>query len=306
MPYGVVDRWNLDRIHSRAGFHPSVVYGPDDNPWAKTLYVSSAHARASDSARNGEKFSHPLKTIARAVAVANANDRIVVGPGHVETIDAATDLDITTAGLRLVGVGRGANRPKLDFTTTINAIAKLNAAGIELHNFQLECSIDAQSFMLSVLGADCLISGCRIYGDGSSQAVYGVAFGVDADNSVIRNCEIFQETAGGTAGIYCNGTDGLVVKDCWIHGDYSAGCFSNITTAATNLLITNNHLESSHANDVCIDLVGTATGWITRNLCRVATDAETTWIDSSDCQLAENYGVNADAETGMLIGAVSA
>lgn len=62
-------------------------------------------------------FDRPLATIAAAntKCVANRGDIIFVKPGHAETITTATQLALNVAGVAIIGLGIGSNRPTLTF-----------------------------------------------------------------------------------------------------------------------------------------------------------------------------------------------
>lgn len=87
---------------------------------------------------NGNKgtFDSSFGTIAGALSncVANRGDIIFVKPGHAETISSAAILVLNVAGVAIVGLGVGSNRPTLTFTTATTANIPVTAANVSVSN----------------------------------------------------------------------------------------------------------------------------------------------------------------------------
>lgn len=85
---------------------------------------------------NPGTYNQPLATLQRAVDLSNSNtgDIIMVKPGHAETISSATVLALNKAGVAIVGLGVGTNRPTLTFTTAATANIPLTAANVFIQN----------------------------------------------------------------------------------------------------------------------------------------------------------------------------
>ncbi len=85
---------------------------------------------------NRGTFDSPFATIAGALSncVANRGDIIFVKPGHAESIANATTLILNVAGVAIVGLGVGSNRPTLTFTTATTANIPVTAANISVSN----------------------------------------------------------------------------------------------------------------------------------------------------------------------------
>jgi hypothetical protein len=58
-----------------------------------------------------------------------------VKPGHAETISDATSLLLDVAGISIIGLGVGSNRPTLTFSTAATANIPVTAANVALQNF---------------------------------------------------------------------------------------------------------------------------------------------------------------------------
>jgi hypothetical protein len=75
----------------------------------------------SNGTANGDgTFARPYSTIDAAVGncTADNGDMILVKAGHVETVSAAGGLACDVAGISIIGLGNGKNRPRINFTAT--------------------------------------------------------------------------------------------------------------------------------------------------------------------------------------------
>lgn len=278
----------------------ALINAPD--PWGRTLYVRSTHIRASDSG-SGLDPSAPLATLAQAMTNAVAGDQVIVGAGHVETIVSAAQLDVTLDNISVLGLGKGSQRPKITVTTIVGAFARVSGDGVLMSNLVLDGGFDAITKLLHVTGDD--FHGVELAVTQSTGQPVNAILLTTADRAKIIGLEAEQNAAGATSCIDCVGGNEIEIAGCRIRGDYSASCVENSATAMVAADIGRNKLDNLNAVDVCIDMVATSKGWIHRNWCRIATDAQTTWIDPGDCAMFENYGVNNDGETGKLIGTAS-
>jgi hypothetical protein len=102
------------------------------------VYNGTALQSGQRGGSNGNKgtYDSPFSTIlyASTQCVANRGDIIFVKPGHAETISSAAILTLDVAGVAIVGLGRGAMRPTLTFSTANTANIPVTAANIMVHN----------------------------------------------------------------------------------------------------------------------------------------------------------------------------
>src|SRR3990172_802905 len=287
------------------------------DPWARTLYVQSVHTRASDSKNSGRDFNAPLKTLARAIVLAAARDRILIGPGHSETITSGTGLAVNKAGLQIIGLGGPTDAPLITIagtvTTAANAVV-VSAANVKFNNIRFGCGLDLLTTIVIVAGGagGGVFEDCFLETSGAVQPVSGIV--IEDVNCRISRLRVPNGTGFESAGsvqailISTTGADFCTIEDCEIYGDFSAANIAN-TAAVVNLQIVRNRLTNLNAVDTVIDIGAVATtGMIAHNLMRIATDAQTTWIlqgAGSLMSLFENYGVNNNQETGILEGTPS-
>lgn len=278
------------------------------------FFVGSTVAGAGTGSGHGYTPDAPLTTLDAAVArcTANKGDMIVVLEGHAESLAADSGVDLDVAGVRVVGLGRGASRPTFTFTTAVTADFKLAAAGVSIENLLFVAGIDALTGPIEVSGADCAIIDCEYRDDSVNNYETTDVLTIIAGGTRCLVDGFKYLHIGGTGGTQgqsvinvAAGVDGVEICNCVIATDAQLGGIE--CGNATNLNIHDNIIDTSHADDVAITLGATSTGMVYRNFLKIATDAQTTWITAvNDCALFLNYGVNADAETGVLIGTVSA
>ena len=272
-------------------------------------WVDSVNGASTNS---GNGPTDALDTLDAAVGkcTANQGDTIVVMEGHSETIIADSGVDIDVAGVTVLGLGHGADRPTFTFDTAATADFKLAAASVKIQNLLFLAGIDALTGPIEVSAADCAIIDCEYRDDDSNnyETVDVVTTTTSADRLLIDGFRFTHE--GGSGGtqiqsvINIAAVDGVEIRNCFIVCDGANGGIE--CGQATHLHIHHNYIESTHANDVCITLGSTSTGLVSHNNLKIATDAQVTWISATnDCALFENYGVNADAQTGGVIGTVS-
>ena len=145
---------------------------------------------------NGNKgtFDSPFSTILYAMTqcTANRGDIIFVKPGHAETISSAAILTLDVAGVAVVGLGRGAMRPTLTFTTATTANIPVTAANISFKNFLLKANFADIVSAFTATGTstptDFLIEECE-FRDGSSILNFLKTF---TGNATANSCDGFS------------------------------------------------------------------------------------------------------------------
>ena len=282
------------------------------NTYAGNVFWVDSAIGSDSTASKGQK-NRPFATIDYAVGrcTANNGDIILVAPGHTETVIADSGIDIDVAGVSVIGLGRGSDRPTVTFTTAVTADFKLAAANVTVQNILFKAGIDALTGPIEISGADCALLDCEYKDDATNnyETVDVVVTTSSALNVLISNFRYVEDAdVAGTDNqsvIQLNAADGAIVTGCQITCMGTAGAIEDATTS-DGILISNNVIETRNATDLCIAVTANTTGTIEFNRCKLATDAQTTWITATnDCALYENYGVNADGQTGGLIGTVS-
>lgn len=79
-------------------------------------------------------YGSPLKTLARAIAIAKQYDIIILKPGHAETISSATALALSVADVTIIGIGNKASRPTFTLDTANTATITVSANNVAIQN----------------------------------------------------------------------------------------------------------------------------------------------------------------------------
>lgn len=234
-------------------------------PGSRVIYLCNA-ARTGD---DQEITRRVVSTLATALSYcrANMNDTIVVLPGHSESV---TTTPTFVAGVRIIGVGNGANRPVFRWTAT-TSIWTVAAADVVFSNLRLRLEGAVVVRGINVTAADVVFSGCEfeMVSGASNYATTGVEFSGSSDRGTISGCR-FRGTANGTVtdGVKISGTgDGYLVQNSLFHfGGHITNGLLHVTGAATNVVVRDCDLFNTVATSqqcVVVDDVA-ATGFFTR------------------------------------------
>src|SRR5574341_216941 len=107
----------------------------------KVYWVGNGTASVQDdvvAGSNGNKgtFNRPFGTLDYAIGQCKASrgDIIYIKPGHAETISSATALALDVAGVAIIGLGVGTNRPTFTLDTAATATIGVSAANMSMVN----------------------------------------------------------------------------------------------------------------------------------------------------------------------------
>lgn len=258
----------------------------------------------ASAAGSGFSPDSPVLTIDAAIGLCTASngDIIVVMEGHAEAIVGAAGIAADVAGITIVGLGRGRNRPVITFTTADAASCDISAANVHVENLVFVNGRDAQTAMINVTAAGCVIKGCEIQtGDGTTQAVVGILTSALADRLRIEGCHIHGlVTAGTTSQISIVGGDSIVIKDNILFGACGAtGNISAATTASLNGLIIGNVIQNQTAdgNNKTIVLGAGDTYMIVDNRMAVIDSMSPAPVTAAGAYVSANYWTGAAGVT---------
>ena len=242
------------------------------------FYVDGGDSAASDTAGFGSDPDAPFATIDFAInqCTANQGDVIFVLAGHTETLSSGTIMVLDVAGISIIGLGRGADRPTLTISATGGNIP-ISGAGIVFENFLILTTgtIDATAG-ITVTAADVLIKDVEMRESATdSQIVDGIVVATGGARCRIENFR-FLGAAGdaGASGISITGAvDGVEIIRPNIDGTLSAGAIENVSGVCTNIVIDRPILRNRHSTqDGCVVMVATSTGFLISPWCRTATN----------------------------------
>lgn len=276
-----------------------------DVPTGDIRYV---HAGSGSSTGPGFSPETAYATIDQAISACTADndDVVVVLPDHTESITGAAGIALDVAGVRVIGLGVGRNRPRITFTTADAASCDVTAARCSLENLVFINGRDAQTAMINVTAADVTIKGCELQtGDATTQAVVGILTNASADRLRIEGCHIHGlVTAGTTSQISIVGGDSLVIKDNIIIGACATtGNIAAATTASLNGAIVGNLIlnQTADANNKTIVLGASDTYIIANNRMAVIDSTAPAPVTAAGAYVSGNYWTGAAGVTASTL-----
>jgi hypothetical protein len=238
---------------------PLIQTHPGKAFWVSNSTTGLLPGQRGGSDGNRGDFNSPFSTLAGAIAqcVANRGDVIFIKPGHAETIATATALALNVAGVAVVGLGSGSNRPTFNLTATAATIT-MSAANCTLWNCLVTGGIDAIVAVFTISAADCSLQ--LNYRDVTGQCTDCVLTTAGANRLFIDVNDYDGDTAAGTnAGIAIVGGDHIEIKGRYMDGNFAVGGIDVRTTATTDLFV-HDFLYFRTRNSADIFLVDTVTG----------------------------------------------
>ncbi len=266
------------------------IIGPNVKTEGKTIYVSSVTGASNASGLSPQEAVTTI-TLALAAATANQGDIIVLLPKHAETITAAAGIAIAKAGVSLIGVGYGAQRPTITYTTANTATTTVTAADVYIGNVLFIGNF------LSIAGA----------------------INVTAANLTLENCE-FRDTDA-THGFLCavlatgaaNTADGLTLLGCRRTGtSTTGGAMVNITDDLNRLTLLDNVSISAGTASAFVLSAGSkilTAANIGRNKSQTAASSGNLFISNGGATntglVYDNYNANLDTSGAQTFGAAT-
>ena len=270
--------------------HPGKVFWLSD---ATTLQVR----QRGGSDGNKGTYDSPFATLAYAVSqcVANRGDVIMVKPGHTETISSATALTLSTAGVAIIGLGIGANRPTFTLDTATTATINVTAANIAIKNCIFTANFaDIVSFFTLTTAKNFTLEGNM--------------FKATATNMNSLYVVDTNATSADCAGM-------AIIGNKWIEPDLATLSMVKMDGTNDNVTISGN-MVSLGVNNNKAALVAIATGkiltnaWISSNrVFRLNTDTATGAIlvstdgSTNTGMIFDNYVQHADTAAEILVTA---
>ena len=291
----------------------------------KVFWVSNASTlqRGQRGGSNGNKgtYDSPFSTLAYAVTqcIANRGDVIFIKPGHAETISSSTALTLSIAGVAIIGLGLGSNRPTFTLDTATTATIKVTAANVAIKNCIFSANFaDIVSFFTLTTAKNFTLEGNLFKATATNMnSLYVVdtnATSADCDGlSIIGNKWIEPDTAT-LSMVKMDGTNDNIT----VTGNYlSLGVNNNkaaIAAIATGKIITNADIGSNRVYRLNTDSAtgallvttdgSTNTGMIYSNFVQHAdTAAEILVTASAGFGVFQNYASGVAGASGYLLPA---
>jgi hypothetical protein len=234
------------------------------------VFFVNSTATGASTGNDGLTPQSALSTIVSALAKCTANngDHIIVGPGHVETVISAAQVLMATSGVSIVGIGKGANRPTVNFTTATTASWRVTAANCYVENLLFIGVFDALVSPIDIRAADFTMKGCETRDTaGSAQATDFILTTSAASRFTLLNHRHDGDTAAGAnTFLAIVGGDRIVIDGLIADGNFNNALIEIRTTATTDLEVRNCMFRTrigAQAKDIFLkDTITASTGLI--------------------------------------------
>jgi hypothetical protein len=194
--------------------HPGEVF------WVNNSGVNLANSKGASDSGKGTMLS-PFSSIDYAIGRCRAGrgDVILVAPGHTETVTAAGGITLDVDGVCIYGLGVGAARPTITFTTANTSRISWTADNCTMKNIRFVGNfLSIATCILNSGGASWTIEDC-LFADTSAilgfLACVTTTVSTNSDNGYFANNERRSDatTTPGTAIKVLNTTAGLTIEN---------------------------------------------------------------------------------------------
>lgn len=236
-------------------------------PIGNVFFVNSA--TGTDSVGSGYSPESPFDTIDYAVGrcTAGNGDWIIVAPGHTESVVAANGIDLDVAGITVVGLGAGDEKPTVTMGTLTTATVRINAKNVTLRNIRFVNAIDSLVKFINVAKSYATIEDCDFVTSSTLEALSFINLTTTFDYLTVRRCRFEQPTDpagtdGGadTGGIYLVDSEYVTVEDCKFVGNFETACIHNRTTACKYLVVERCYMYQALSGAEPFQMVAAAIG----------------------------------------------
>lgn len=267
-----------------SSFGVPVLPGIGNNVYSGNVFwVDSTSTQKADGAGGGS-YDQPFATInfASTQCTDNKSDVILVKPGHIETVTAAAGLDFNVAGITVIGLGTGSDRPTIRFTTATTADMNIDASNITMVNFIFEARVELLAAPIDVNATDTTFINIETRDiDGVGSCTNFIVCDANADRLLIDGHRHIGTSTSGTwspiSVVSLTGGDDIIIRNINYYGNFDYAGIMVTGTACTRLTIggfnTHNQIWTENATDTAITAL-TSTGWIGPNIaCMIQDDA---------------------------------
>jgi hypothetical protein len=269
---------------------PLVQTHPGEVFWVNNSSVL-AKGGVGGSDGNDGSYRRPFSTIDYAIGkcTAGRGDIIVVMPGYTETISGAAGWACDKAGVAIIGLGTGTNKPTITFSATDSDI-NISAANVTISNFRCVSSVNSLVAFMNVDEGYATIHNCDFVTGSATEALCFINQATTYDGLTVSGCKFLQPTdpdgtgaAVNTGGIYLVDSEDILVENCTFRGQFESGIIHNKTTACKGLVVRD--CELSNELTVPFLLVVTAEG-----VCERCYGATLIASDASEAQVFGTIG----------------
>ena len=217
---------------------------------------------------DGLTWGSALATVDAAIGKCTANngDIIWIAPGHTETwTTTGAKLVADIAGVRIVGLGQGADRPTFSFGHT-GTTWTISAASVTLANLLLVSAVDSITTFGTISGADCTLLDIETRDTTDVEVID--AFIVTGDRLIVER-HFHNGYTGGNANarvFKMTGVDNALFDRCRFMTKVTTAVINFSGTACTNIVVKEcDFLVTSTTNlsKTVVDTIGGSTWEVT-------------------------------------------
>ena len=208
----------------------------------QVFYVDS-----SGSDGDGRTWATAKITLDKGVGLCTSNrgDFIYVAQGHAEAMGAGTGATLDIAGISIIGLGNGDNRPIINFDNGASTIVTTNAGdNVLIENIKFFATVDSVLIGINIVdGTDNVTFRNCVFEaetDGTDEFDESILIGNNCHFTTIEGCTFDMANGEAVAAISSDDdTDHAMIKNCLIIGDYSTACveFSTQASVSDRLLL---------------------------------------------------------------------
>lgn len=279
---------------------PITVTNPGKVFWLNNSSVLAPGGIAGSDANPGT-YTKPFSTLAGAIAntavLASSGAIICVMPGHAESVSSATALNLSKAGIAIVGLGYGTLRPTFTLDTANTATITVSANNVAIQNCVFVANFLAIAALFTLTTAKSFtLDNCEIR-DTSSVLNFINLVSTSATTaandglSITRTNYFGLATSGAVKFVSFLGTQDRVTITDNYYTSPTTGTGAVFPIAAGKI-VTNLIMQRNAFN--CVNAAGTATGLL------ITTDGST-----NTGVISQNYMQTLDATTELLVTASS-
>ena len=290
---------------------------PRSSKLGRVLYVDSVNGLGANNGTIDDPISTLVLALAKLSSTAdghlNRDDTIVLLPGHTESIDSATELNISRTGVKIIGVGRGTRQPKLTVSTANTSTITVSAANVLIQNVHIQANFANIAALITVSATDLHLDQVRVSeASGSLDWVKVITPSANTDNLIdgltLTNCTIIGATTDNDEIIETSGSiDRLTVANCYLAAGVATG--EPIIGAATgkvftHMLVVDNYfyrLNTTNTTAIAINSDGTCSGIIANNCIGHADTAGAIPITAAGARMFRNFSASTDAVQDLLL-----
>jgi len=234
----------------------------------KVFYVDSVHGANTNS---GKTPYTAFATLDYAVGKCRANmgDIIYLLPKHAETLVSATSCVIDVAGVSVIGLGQGEDKPLFTCSTAAAAKISITAASVRLENIrmlsaytggittgislsaaaggailrdiEMRETANTKEWLIGVSIADgcsyVTIDGFKYFGIAGGTTSQVIKFVGISNNSVVRDFLIYVDASGAAIDALTKASSWMTIENGVIHNlDTSAGLTVSVKSDTTGFM----------------------------------------------------------------------